>query len=142
MTCNPFSRNASPASKQYTAGIALTMSGYMLAVFGTSAFVHHHPPHGAAVYALAALPSFCIFAMLGVVIRYLHAEKDEYVRLLVVRSLLVATFALLALSAYTDFLRGIGNLPALPPFTEFVTFWVIFGIAQGIQSARTGPSND
>ena len=139
MNCNPFRENQSPAIKRYTAGVLLTMSGYVLAVLGTSTFVHHHPPHGAAVYLLAALPSLCIFAMLGVVIIYLRDEKDEYVRLLAIRSLLVATFAVLAVGAYTDLLRSFGNLPALPPFTEFVSFWVVFGMAQAVQSARSTP---
>jgi lipopolysaccharide export LptBFGC system permease protein LptF len=72
--------------------------------------------------------------MLWVVIRYLRDERDEYQRMLVVRSLLCAAFAILALSAYTDFLRSYGNLPALPPFTEFVAFWIVFGFAQAFQS--------
>jgi hypothetical protein len=134
MICNPFSRNASPAVRRYTTGIALTMSGYVLAVLGTSIYVNHHHPHGFEVYALSAIPSFCIFAMLWVVIRYLRDERDEYQRMLVVRSLLCAAFAILALSAYTDFLRSYGNLPALPPFTEFVAFWIVFGFAQAFQS--------
>ena len=138
MNSNTFFREASPAIKRYTLGILVTMSGFVLAVLGTAAFVHHHPPHGLMVYLLAAIPSLCIFAMLGVVIIYLRDEKDEYLRLLVVRSLLVATFALLALSAYTDLLRCVGKFPALPPFTGFIAFFVIFGFAQSSQFARTG----
>ena len=134
MTCNPFSATASPAVRRYNKGIGLTMSGYVLATLGTTRFVSRNHPHGAAVYLLSALPSFCIFAMLAVVIIYLRDEKDEYQRMLVVRSLLAATFAGLALDAYSDFLRSFGDLPALPPFTSFVAFWVIFGIAQAIQS--------
>lgn len=134
MQCNPFSRTASRAARRYTAGILLTMSGYVLAVLGTSSFVNHHRPHGLAVYLLSALPSICIVAMLGVVIIYLRDEKDEYVRMLVVRSLLSATFILLAVSAYVDFLRSFGNLPALPPFADFVAFWILFGLAQAVQS--------
>lgn len=134
MTCNPFSSTASPAVKRYTAGVALTMTGYVLAVLGTSTFVHHHHPNGFEVYLLAAIPSFCIFAMLGVVAIYLRDEKDEYQRMLVVRSILVAAFVILAMSAFTDFLRSYGDLPGLPPFAEFVSFWIIFAIAQGVQS--------
>ena len=42
MNCNPFAWNSSPAVRRYNAGLALTMCGYVLAVLGTSAFVHHH----------------------------------------------------------------------------------------------------
>ncbi len=135
MICNPFSRNCSPAVRRYTRGIALTMGGYVLAVLGTSALVHRYPhPQGLILYALSAAPSLCIFSMLAVVVEYLRDEKDEYQRMLVVRSILCATFAILGLNAYTDFLRSYGNVGGLPPFTDFVLFWIIFGIAQAVQS--------
>ncbi len=138
MQCNPFSSTASPAVRRYTRGIVLTMSGYVLAVLGTSAYVHHHPhshdPHGAALYLVSAVPSLCIFAMLGVVVIYLRDEHDEYQRMVAVRSILCATFAILAMGAYTDFLRAYGDLAGLPPFTDFVGFWIIFGLAQAVQS--------
>ena len=136
MTCNPFSATAPPAVRRYLQGILLTMGGYLLATFGTTSFVHHTHPRGAVVYCLSAIPSFCIFAMLAVVVIYLRDEKDEYQRMLVVRSLLAATFVGLALDAYVDFLRSFGDLPALPPFTSFVVFWVVFAIAQAVQSGR------
>ena len=72
--------------------------------------------------------------MLGVVVLYLREEKDEYQRLLAVRSLLVATFAVLALSTYNDFLRSYGHSSGFPPFTCFVSFWLIFGIANLLQN--------
>lgn len=135
MQCNPFSSTASPAVRRYTRGIAFTMSGYVLAVLGTSRYVRNHPhPHGPALYLLSALPSFCIFAMLGVVVIYLRDEHDEYQRMLAVRSILCAAFAILAMSAYADFLRAYGDLAGLPPFTDFVVFWIVFGIAQAVQS--------
>ena len=136
MNCNPFSKKNSPAIRRYTAGIALTMTGYLLAVFGTATFVKHHHPHGITVYLLSALPAFCIFAMLAVVVIYLRDERDEYVRMLMVRSLLAATFFVLAIGAYNDFLRSFGNLSALPPFSQWVAFWFIFAIAQAVQSRR------
>jgi hypothetical protein len=142
MPCNPFSATASRAVHRYTRGIILTMSGYVLAVLGTSAFVHHHPhPQGIMLYLLCAPPSFCIFAMLTVVVNYLRDEHDEYQRMLVVRSILCATFAILALSAYTGFLRSYGNFAGLPPFTDFVVFWMIFGVAQAVQ-AKSGRSDE
>jgi hypothetical protein len=134
MPCNPFSQTGSPAVRRYNQGIAFTMGGYLLATFGTTTFVHRHQPQGLSLYALSAIPSCCIFAMLAVVIVYLRDEKDEYQRLLTVRSLLAAAFAILAVGAYVDFLRSFGHLPALAPFTEFVVFWMVFGLAHAVQS--------
>lgn len=133
MNCNPFNRHNSPALRRYNQGVGLTMFGYLLAVFGTATFVHRHHPHGLTVYLLSALPAFCILAMLGVVVNYLRDEKDEYVRMLMVRSLLAATFIVLAVGAYNDFLRAFGDLPALPAFSQWVIFWFTFAIAQFVQ---------
>lgn len=135
MQGNPSSKSSSPAIRRYTQGIMLTMTGYVLAVLGTSSYLHHHPhPHGVTLYAMSAVPSFCIIAMLGVVVIYLRDEHDEYQRMVAVRSILAAAFAILAMSAYTDFLRAYGDLPALPPFTDIVAFWIVFGVAQAVQS--------
>ena len=132
----------SPAVKRYTTGVALTMSGYILAVLGTAWFVHHHHPQGAEVYFLAAPPAFCILAMLLVVVTYLRDEKDEFQRMLFVRSLLWATFATLAIGAYNDFLRSYDSPHTLPPFSLFVSFWLIFSIARAIQSLRIKAGSD
>jgi RsiW-degrading membrane proteinase PrsW (M82 family) len=142
MNCNPFSIKRSPAMRRYNQGIILTMTGYVLAVLGTTIYVHAHHPTGLMLYALSAIPAFCIFAMLGVVVIYLRDEKDEFQRVLAVRSLLTAAFAILALSAYMDFLRSYGHLPALPPFTDFVVFWMIFGLAQLVQQIRASGGTD
>jgi hypothetical protein len=134
MQCNPFSPSASPATKRYNRGIALTMTGYVFAVVGTTIFVKNNHPHGLIVYFLSVPPSLCIFAMLGVVITYLRDESDEYQRMLFVRSLLAAAFITLAVGAYTDFLRIYGAIAELPAFAQFVCFWFVFGIAQAVQS--------
>ncbi len=133
MTCNPFSTSASPAVRPYLEDIALIMSGCVLVTLGASRFAYDTYPHGAAGYVLSAIPSFCVFALLAVVL-YRRAQEDESPRMLVVRSLLAATFAGLALDAFVDLLRSFGHLPGPPPFVGFAAFWIIFGIAQALQS--------
>jgi hypothetical protein len=97
--------------------------------------VRHHHPVGAELYALAAVPTLPILAVLVVVGLYLKEEQDEFQRMVVVRSLLGAIAGLLAMSAFVDFLRSYNVLGALPPFTDFVVFWVLFGLMQAAQSA-------
>jgi hypothetical protein len=133
MYCNPFSKTASPAVRRYTRGVAMTMAGYLLAVFGTTIYVHNHHPAGFMLYCLSALPSLCILCMLLVVVIYLRDESDEYIRMLTVRSLLAGTFVVLALSTFNDFLRSYGHSSGLPPFTEWIVFWFSFAAAQFFQ---------
>jgi len=126
----------SAAGKRYTRGVALTMIGYMFAVLGTTTYVRNHHPQGIEVYFLAALPALCILGMLIVMAIYLRDEKDEFQRMLIVRSLLWATFATLALSAYNDLLISYESPHTLPPFSQFIAFWITFGLVQAVQSLR------
>jgi hypothetical protein len=64
---------------------------------------------------------------------YLSEEADEYLRQQAVQAILWATAAVLGLTAFTDFLRSYTPFGTLPPFTVFVTFWVVYGLAQLIQ---------
>src|SRR5471030_22393 len=120
------------ASKRYMWRLLIVMVGYLLATFGTTTFVRHNHPHGFEVYLLAMLPTIPVLCMLGVVGLYLREEQDEFQRMLMVRSLLGAVAGILGMNAFVDFLRSYKALGALPPFTEFVTFWLLFGFVQGV----------
>ena len=52
---------------------------------------------------------------------------------LMVRSLLCAIAGTLGVSWYASMVRGFGGTKALPPFTEFAVFWVLFGAVQTVQ---------
>ena len=73
------------ASRRYTQRILAVMSVYVVAVFATTWFVRHHHPVGAALYALAAVPTVPILGVLVVVALYLKEEQDEFQRMVVVR---------------------------------------------------------
>jgi hypothetical protein len=114
-------------------GTVFSMSGFALMMWGTTSFAKRHPPHGAELYVLAALPSFAIFSMLFVVGVYLHREQDEFQRMVMVRSLLWAIAGTLGFIWYTSMVRGFGGTKVPPPFMEFTVFWALFGVVQVVQ---------
>lgn len=130
-----FCKPSTKASRRYMVRISTVMVFYMLTVLSVTRMVRAHHPTGAKAYLMAALPTIPVIAMLVVVGLYLKEEQDEFQRSLVVRSLLWAIGCTLAFAAFTDFLRSYEVIASVPPFTEFVAFWIIFGIAQGVQSA-------
>ena len=71
--------------------------------------------------------------------RYLQEESDEFPRMVVIRSLLVGTAAMLGLVMLSDFLRTLTPLGALPPFVSFVVFCAGFGITQLVQTLTNRP---
>jgi hypothetical protein len=124
------------ASSVLVVGMALTMTGFALAAVGTSVFVERRHPGGLELYAIAALLSIPIACMLAVFGMYLERERDEFQRVMVVRSLLWAIGGTLVMGVFTGYVRMYGGVLKLPGFSELVAFWLMFGLAQGIQGRR------
>jgi hypothetical protein len=121
------------ASSVYQRRTLVAMGFYTLTVFGAALAVKHGHPTGWLLYVLAVLPAAPLIGMLVVLGRYLQEENDEYVRLMTMRSLLVATGALMSMIVISDFLRAFAATGVFPPFVLFVLFFVSFGIAQAVQ---------
>jgi hypothetical protein len=121
------------AAKALALGMVFTMSGFALMMVGTSIFLDRHHPHGVELYVLAALPLIPILSVMAMVGIYLQKETDEFKRLVMVRSLLVAIAVSLAMNFFAGMLRGVGAIQTWPPFAEFVIFWFVFGAIQTVQ---------
>ena len=134
--------SSSKAAKDYQKRVMVTMSVYVVLVFLAAVVVKHGHPHGGMLYFWAVLPAAPIVALMGVIGKYLTDETDEYMRMVTVRSLLVATGLLLSTLVANDFLRSYANVGAIPPFWAFVTFFAAFGLAQGVQMAMNRVSGD
>jgi hypothetical protein len=133
---------STPASKRYQRRVIVTMVLYMAVLFGAISIVKHTHPHGWLLYTISLLPAIPILAMLGSLGVYLKEEKDEYVRMITMRSLLAGTAALLAVLVVNDFLRSISGAGALPVFTSWIVFFVVFGVAQAVQTMGNRVSDD
>jgi hypothetical protein len=124
------------AGKQYVLRMAMVMVGYIFAVLATRYFVNVNAPGKGTLVVMALIPTLPVVAMLAVIGMYLREEKNELKRGITVRSLLVAIAGTLAITSFVGFLRSYGVVLMLPPFAEFVVFWVTFGMMQGVQTAR------
>jgi len=133
---------STPAGKRYRRRVLVTMSLYIVVLFGAISIVKHTHPHGWLLYTIAVLPALPILAMMGALGVYLQEEKDEYIRLITMRSLLVGTAVLLAVLVVNDFLRSISGAAALPEFTSWVVFFLVFGVAQAVQTTGNRVKDD
>jgi len=121
------------AARVYQTRMVSTMLIYLVMVFGAARIVRHGHPEGWRLYFWALAPAVPILIVLVYLGIYLRDETDEFVRMMAMRSLLVATAMLLATVTLNDFLRAFTPVKALPPFTGFALFFFSFGIAQGVQ---------
>ena len=142
MSWNIFCSNQSKAGKQYTQRLIVVMLLYLLTVWLVTPLVRTHHWIGAKLYLAAALPTIPILFMLLVVGLYLRDERDEFKRHQTVVSMLWAIAITLGFTAFTDFLRSYGAITAVPPFTEFVTFWMSMGIVNAVQTIRSRVGTD
>jgi hypothetical protein len=97
---------------------------------------------GWALYFWALVPCIPVLRLIHVLALYIQEESDEFQRLLVVRSVLWGGAAMLAVAAFSDFLRSYTKIGNLPPFTMFMVFWCVFGLAQGVQAMMNPAGSD
>jgi hypothetical protein len=133
---------STPAGKRYQRRVMVTMSMYVVVLFAAVWMVRHMHPHGWLLYTIAVMPALPVLGMMGSLGVYLREEKDEYVRLITMRSLLVGTAVLLAVLMVNDFLRALSGAEAVPPFTSWVLFFVVFGVSQAVQTMRDRVKDD
>jgi Na+/melibiose symporter-like transporter len=133
---------STPASKRYQRRVIVTTSLYVVVLAAAVFAVKHTHLHGWLLYTIALLPALPLLATMGALGVYLTEEKDEYLRLITMRSLLVGTAVLLALLVVNDFLRSISGAAAIPPFTSWVVFFLMFGVAQTVQTMRDRVRDD
>jgi len=134
---------ATKASKIYQRRMLTTMLLYVGIVLAATNIVRRGHPVGWHLYFWAVVPAVPVLIVLLYLGLYLREETDEYMRMLTVRSLLVATGALLATLTVNDFLRSYTPIGPLPSFTGFVLFFFSFGAAQCVQQLMNrGGGND
>jgi hypothetical protein len=133
---------ATAAGKRYARRVSVTMAIYVVLVFGAALYVKHFSPHGWLLYLWALLPAIPLIAMVGAMGLYLQEEKDEYLRMLTVRSLLAGTGVLIVTLVVNDFLRSFAKGGPLPPFVAYVMFFIAFGATQAVQTMRNRGGGD
>ncbi|HEX4154727.1 MAG TPA: hypothetical protein VHY48_03855 [Acidobacteriaceae bacterium] len=137
-----FCKGSSTAYQRYQRDVLRFIAVYVVVLFSASRAMRHARAEHFYVYFWSVLPALPIIGVILRMARYLRDEKDEYQRLVVMRSILVGTAALLAALVVNDFLRAFAGAQALPAFSTFVLFCVAMGIAHFVQWLRNRGSDD
>lgn len=100
----------------------------LLSVAAAMAFLYGHL-RGPLSYPVAVLPALPILWVLYETGRYLAAEKDEFLRMLLVQSLLGGAFGTLAVTTIWGYLEDFTHAPRLHLGLVYLIFWLCTGIA-------------
>lgn len=121
---------ANPAQKRYIARFVPAMTLYVAIIFSVSWVFNRYDPTGPAAWALALLPALPLLAIIGIMGLYLREEGDEFVRNILVESMLWGVGLTLAIMTVWGFLEIYAEAPKLPSFWAFPIFCFGMGLAQ------------
>jgi hypothetical protein len=107
-----------------------TMAVYVASIFGVSWIFSQYEPTGPLAWALALLPALPLLAIIAIMGVYLREEGDEFIRNILVESMLWGVGVTLAIMTVWGFLEIYAEAPKLPSFWALPIFCLGMGVAQ------------
>jgi uncharacterized YccA/Bax inhibitor family protein len=129
-------RIKSPAVKRYLRRFIPTMIAYVAVIFAVSWIFRTFDPTGPLAWALAVLPAIPILVVIAVMGLYMKEEGDEFVRNLLVESMLWGMGLTLSVMTVWGFAEIYAEAPKLPSFWAFPIFCFGMGVAQPLVKRR------
>lgn len=128
--------SASTAAKRYLRRFIPTMAVYVAVILGVSWAFNTLHPTGSLAWALAVAPALPILAVIAVMGLYIKEETDEFVRNVLIESMLWGFGVTLAVTTVWGFLEIYIHAPGLPSFWAFPIFCGAMGLAQPLVRMR------
>jgi hypothetical protein len=118
-----------PAQKRYTARVMVCMAVYVAAILAAAFWARAGHRHGPASWFMAVLPGLSVVGIISVMGLYLREEKDEFLRMVQIHSLLWSTGITLAIATTWGFLENFASAPQAPLYLIFPLYCGIWGMA-------------
>lgn len=119
----------SPAAKRYIGRFMPTMAVYIAAIVFVSLGFAFFRPTGPLAWLLAIVPGMPVLVLIGVMGLYLKEEGDEFVRNLLVESMLWGIGLTMGVLTVWGLLEFYVAAPRLPAFFAFPMFFGFMGLA-------------
>ena len=118
-----------PAQRRYVRRIAMFTAAYIVTLGIAIHFVRDGGVTGPLAYLLGVLPGLSVAGFFWAIARLIVEEQDEYLRMLLVRQVLVATGFTLTLVTIWGFLENLLLVPHVDAF--YVAILWFFGLGVG-----------
>jgi hypothetical protein len=119
---------SNPAQRRYVRRIAITTLCYLVTLFVAVHYVGHGIVTGVPAYVLGVLPGLSVAGFFWAVGRLIVEEKDEYLRMLLVRQALIATGFSLSLVTIWGFLENLDLVPHVDAFYVAILWFLGLGV--------------
>jgi hypothetical protein len=120
----------STAERHYLHRLFPTMVLYLVFLFTAKSVFRHLHPTGVIAYLLAALPALPLVGSLAIFGLYIAEESDEFVRSIIVQSMLWGLGGALSVGTIWGFLEDFAHAPHISTFYVYGFFWIFMGISQ------------
>jgi hypothetical protein len=131
------SSTLSPARKRYNKHVLILSAVYgVTLILVLSAFARHmfSGPLAYLVGILPALPIIGIFLAVG---RYLVNERDEYLRMLMVRQSLIASGFMLSVASAWGFLESVDLVPHVDAYYAAILWFLGLGVGAIVNKVQS-----
>ena len=122
--------SVSLAGRRYMARFVPSMIGYVVALMAAVWLIDRDLVSGWSLYAAAVAPGLFILGVIWAMGMYLVEETDEYIRMRLVRAMMVATGITLAIASVWGFLEAFADVVHVPAYYGFVIWCGSMGLAQ------------
>lgn len=127
------------AKRRYNMAVLGCSTGYAAALFGASAYFSNHPDaRSVTAYAAAIVPALLIIGIFVAIGRYLIEERDEFVRMLMVRQTLIASGLTLSLATLWGFLESFGLVEHIYAYWFAVIWFAGLGLGACVNKLTLG----
>jgi hypothetical protein len=127
-----------PAHKRYVLRVAVATACYLVTLAVAIRFVRGGIVTGLPAYALGILPGLSVAGFFWAIGRLIVEEKDEYLRLLLVRQVLVATGFTLTLVTIWGFLENLRLVEHVDAFYVAILWFIGLGIGAVVNRLTAG----
>ena len=126
----------SPAQRRYMQRLAAAMGIYLVSLFAAEYLISRDLVGGPLVWVLAVIPGLAIVGAFYAVAMLIIEHEDEFIRMLVVRQILVATGFALSIATVWGFLENFELVPHVPAYWVAILWFGGFGLG-GFVNKRT-----
>lgn len=130
----------SPAHRRYVWRVAAAMAGYLVTLFAAELFIDDRGLTGPGAWLLALLPGLSVAVVFWALGRLVVEEEDEYLRILLVRQVLIASGITMIVATVYGFLEMYRLVPHAEAFYLTWLFFIGLGIGAIVNKLTLGDS--
>ena len=130
----------SPAHRRYMWRVAAAMAGYLVTLFAAKYFIDDGGLAGPGAWLIALLPGLCVAVVFWALGRLVVEEEDKYLRILLVRQVLIASGITMIVATVYGFLEMYHLVPHAEALYLTWLFFIGLGIGAIVNKLTLGDS--